>query len=77
MGRTGRGTPIDRKSKEKVWAVFAAYRAKLDQEGWSERNAVTLVLERRASCPRFRFESTDRQHGLVSNAIAFALPRPP
>ncbi len=34
--RTGRGTPIDRKTKERVWAVFAAYRARLDAEALSE-----------------------------------------
>ncbi|MBM1170204.1 UvrD-helicase domain-containing protein [Microvirga arabica] len=34
--RTGRGTSIDRKTKEKVWAVFAAYRARLDEEELSE-----------------------------------------
>jgi superfamily I DNA/RNA helicase len=34
--RTGRGTRIDRKTKETVWAVFAAYRALLDAENLSE-----------------------------------------
>lgn len=34
--RAGRGTSIDRKTKEKVWAVFAAYRARLDEEELSE-----------------------------------------
>ncbi|MHC2581231.1 superfamily I DNA/RNA helicase [Bradyrhizobium diazoefficiens] len=34
--RTGRGTPLDRKTKERVWAIFAAYRARLDQESLSE-----------------------------------------
>jgi superfamily I DNA/RNA helicase len=34
--RAGRGTPIDRRTREKVWAVFAAYRARLDAEELSE-----------------------------------------
>ncbi|WP_424753645.1 UvrD-helicase domain-containing protein [Methylobacterium sp.] len=34
--RAGRGTPIDRRTKEKVWTIFAAYRARLDSEGLSE-----------------------------------------
>lgn len=34
--RAGRGTPLDRKKKEQVWAVFAAYRVGLDEEGLSE-----------------------------------------
>ncbi|KQO61815.1 UvrD-helicase domain-containing protein [Methylobacterium sp. Leaf88] len=34
--RAGRGTPIDRRTKERVWAIFAAYRARLDAEGLSE-----------------------------------------
>jgi superfamily I DNA/RNA helicase len=34
--RTGRGTPLDRKTKERVWSVFAAYRARLDAESLSE-----------------------------------------
>ena len=34
--RAGRGTPIDRRTKERVWAVFSAYRARLDAESLSE-----------------------------------------
>jgi superfamily I DNA/RNA helicase len=34
--RTGRGTRLDRKVKEQVWAVFAAYRDVLDAESLSE-----------------------------------------
>ncbi|KQP00288.1 UvrD-helicase domain-containing protein [Methylobacterium sp. Leaf91] len=34
--RAGRGTPIDRRTKERVWAIFSAYRARLDAEELSE-----------------------------------------
>jgi superfamily I DNA/RNA helicase len=34
--RTGRGTRLDRKTKEAVWSIFAGYRAILDAENLSE-----------------------------------------
>ncbi|MCX4194167.1 UvrD-helicase domain-containing protein [Methylobacterium organophilum] len=54
--RTGRGTSLDRKTKEKVWAVFAAYRARLDAEGLSEpedayRDARELLQAKPALLP--------------------------
>ncbi len=54
--RTGRGTSLDRKTKEKVWAVFAAYRARLDAESLSEpedayRDARQLLQAKPALLP--------------------------
>jgi superfamily I DNA/RNA helicase len=71
--RTGRGTPIDRKTKEKVWAVFAAYRAKLDQEGWSEpddayRDARELLLDRPTLLP-YRAIVVDEAQDLGAEAL--------
>lgn len=54
--RAGRGTPIDRKTREKVWAVFAAYRARLDEEELSEpedayRHAREILLAKPTMLP--------------------------
>lgn len=71
--RTGRGTPIDRKTKEKVWAVFAAYRAALDQEGWSEpddayRDARAILAAKPALLP-YRAVVVDETQDLGSEAL--------
>ena len=71
--RTGRGTPIDRKTKEKVWAVFAAYRAKLDQEGWSEpddayRDARAILREKPTLLP-YRAVVVDEAQDLGAEAL--------
>ena len=71
--RTGRGTPIDRKTKEKVWAVFAAYRARLDQEGWSEpddayRDARAILREKPALLP-YRAVVVDEAQDLGAEAL--------
>ena len=71
--RTGRGTPIDRKTKEKVWAVFAAYRARLDQEGWSEpddayRDAREILREKPALLP-YRAVVVDEAQDLGAEAL--------
>jgi superfamily I DNA/RNA helicase len=71
--RTGRGTPIDRKTKEKVWAIFAAYRAKLDQEGWSEpddayRDARAILREKPMLLP-YRAVVVDEAQDLGSEAL--------
>jgi hypothetical protein len=64
--RTGRGTPLDRKTKERVWAIFAAYRAKLDQAALSEpedayRDAREILPRCRHSSPTGRSWSTRRR----------------
>ena len=71
--RTGRGTPIDRKTKERVWAVFAAYRAKLDQEGWSEpddayRDARAILREKPTLLP-YRAVVVDEAQDLGAEAL--------
>ncbi len=71
--RTGRGTPIDRKTKEKVWAVFAAYRAKLDQEGWSEpddayRDTRAILREKPTLLP-YRAVVVDEAQDLGAEAL--------
>jgi superfamily I DNA/RNA helicase len=71
--RTGRGTPIDRKTKERVWAVFAAYRAALDQEGWSEpddayRDAREILAVKPALLP-YRAVVVDEAQDLGSEAL--------
>ena len=71
--RTGRGTPIDRKTKEKVWAVFAAYRARLDQEGWSEpddayRDTREILREKPALLP-YRAVVVDEAQDLGAEAL--------
>lgn len=48
--RTGRGTPLDRRKRRKLWSVFEAYRAKMIDEGLAEpddayREAIA-ILER-------------------------------
>ncbi|MEI6560364.1 MAG: UvrD-helicase domain-containing protein, partial [Rhodospirillaceae bacterium] len=38
VSRAGRGTPIDRKTRMRLWKVFEAYRAHLDEEGIAEQD---------------------------------------
>ncbi|MBB3020412.1 superfamily I DNA/RNA helicase [Microvirga lupini] len=71
--RTGRGTSIDRKTKEKVWAVFAAYRARLDEEQLSEpedayRHARDILRAKPALLP-YRAIMVDEAQDLGAEAF--------
>ena len=71
--RTGRGTPLDRKKKERVWAIFAAYRARLDQEALSEpedayRAAREILAARPALLP-YRAVVVDEAQDLGAEAF--------
>jgi superfamily I DNA/RNA helicase len=71
--RTGRGTPLDRKTKERVWAIFSAYRARLDQEGLSEpedayRAAREILSEKPALLP-YRAVVVDEAQDLGAEAF--------
>jgi hypothetical protein len=54
--RTGRGTPLDRKKRAELWAIFEDYRARLLDEGLAEpddayREAITLLQSEAAGLP--------------------------
>ena len=52
VSRTGRGTPLSRPQRAKIWQVFEAYRAQLRLAGWIEKEdayrAVRQILETRS-----------------------------
>ncbi|MGU3476565.1 UvrD-helicase domain-containing protein [Methylobacterium sp. D48H] len=71
--RTGRGTSLDRKTKEKVWAVFSAYRTRLDAEGLSEpddayRDAREILQAKPALLP-YRAVIVDEAQDLGTEAF--------
>jgi superfamily I DNA/RNA helicase len=71
--RTGRGTPIDRKTKERVWSIFAAYRARLDRESLSEpedayRHAREILQAKPALLP-YRSVVVDEAQDLGAEAF--------
>lgn len=54
--RTGRGTPLDRKKRAELWAIFEDYRARLLDEGLAEPDdayieAITLLQSEAAGLP--------------------------
>jgi len=54
--RTGRGTPLDRRKRRALWAVFEAYRAKMVSEGLAEpddayREAIAILENERTRLP--------------------------
>jgi superfamily I DNA/RNA helicase len=80
--RTGRGTSLDRKIKERLWAIFAAYRARLDQEGLSEPEdayrAAREILSAKPALLPYRSVVVDEAQDLGAEAfklIAAIAPR--
>jgi superfamily I DNA/RNA helicase len=71
--RGGRGTPMDRATREKAWKVFATYRAKLDSENLSEpedayRDARTMLGAKPQLLP-YRYIVIDEAQDLGAEAF--------